>query len=241
MSYSATFSFDDDLKELISKTSSCKKRYEFTNHPSIKDSIEAQGIPHTEVGKIIVNGEEVDFSYPLQHNDQIQVFGNKAIPALIKFVADTHLGKLARDLRLLGFDTLYENTYKDTQLVDISVRDNRILLSRDIKLLQRKQLKLGYYLRSQFPQMQLIEVIKRFDLTEKLDPFSRCISCNGIIKQVPKKEVLDKLEPKTKKYFDEFYRCNTCGKIYWEGSHYKKMIQRIEQLKSTIAPPDINQ
>jgi uncharacterized protein with PIN domain len=80
------------------------------------------------------------------------------------------------------------------------------------------------------PELQVTEVIKRFDLYRLIQPFHRCLECNGLISSVDKKDVIDQLQPLTKKYYKEFYRCEDCGKVYWKGSHYEHMIQRLENL-----------
>ncbi|MCD4696611.1 MAG: Mut7-C RNAse domain-containing protein, partial [Bacteroidales bacterium] len=145
-----------------------------------------------------------------------------------KFILDVHLGKLARYLRMLGFDTLYENNYPDPQIIDIAKKEKRIILTRDVGILKNSAVTHGYWVRSQNPREQLREVITRFDLSVNIKPLFRCMECNGIIEKVDKKEIIDQLKPKTKKYFNEFFRCTQCKKVYWEGSHYKKMINSIK-------------
>lgn len=152
------------------------------------------------------------------------------------FILDVHLGKLARRLRMLGFDSLYLNTYTDTQIVEIASNQTRIVLTRDVNLLKHKVLQTGqgYWLRSQNPDKQLIEVLNQFKLYSSTKPFFRCINCNGIIQRVVKETVLSHLEPDTILYFHEFYQCNTCGKVYWKGSHYEKIERFIANLNSQI-------
>ncbi|GEO08626.1 Mut7-C ubiquitin/RNAse domain-containing protein [Segetibacter aerophilus] len=214
--------------------------YWFNGSPSIKDAIEANGIPHTEVNEIIVNGAPVDFSYTLRRNDRADVFPvvniaslstDSVIPPLpnpVSFIADVHLGKLARELRMLGIDTFYENNWNDQQVADIAQRENCVVLTRDIGLLKHKKIKWGYWLRSQLIQEQLSEVIGRYNLAESIHPFKRCIDCNGIIEPVEKENILLQLPPKTKEYFNEFYQCKGCGKVYWKGSHYENMLKKIK-------------
>ena len=236
----AQFRFYEELNDFL--PSQKKKKsflYQFRGKPSVKDAIEAIGIPHTEVDLIIANGESVGFGYHLRSGDHISVypvFEGIDISPIVKlrekplrtssFICDVHLGRCARYLRMLGFDTLYENGYDDPKIVAVSVTQNRILLTRDQKLLHAKVITHGYWIRSQNPDEQVMEVVKRFDLYNQMKPFVRCINCNGLIK---KDDVVEQLEPKTKKYYDEFYQCESCRRVYWKGSHYTRMKSTIEQ------------
>ena len=139
------------------------------------------------------------------------------------FVLDVHLGKLAAYLRMLGFDTLYRNDYDDPTLADISANENRILLSCDRKLLMRKQVRYGYIIRSDNPRQQIVEVLTRFELFDFQAEFARCMECNGIIHAIDKQQIESQLLPLTREHYDKFYRCDSCKKIYWEGSHFSKM------------------
>ncbi len=218
-------------------------RHRFKQPGSIKDMIEALGVPHTEVDLIMVNGESVDFNYLVQDGDRISVYPvfeafditpvTRIRPAplrVTRFVLDTHLGRLAAYLRLLGFDTLYRNDYDDRTLAEISARERRILLTRDKQLLMRKQITHGRYVRATQPQRQLAEVVGRFDLYKSERPFTRCMHCNGEIRPVPKQEIASRLLPRTTARYNEFRQCAQCNKIYWKGSHY----QRMQQLLAAI-------
>src|SRR6056297_9511 len=215
----------------------------FYNSPSVKDLIESFGVPHTEVDLILINGEPVGFEKQIRHQDRISVYPRfesldiSPVSVLrgrplrdIRFVLDVHLGKLARYLRLCGFDTLYDNTFEDHEIVSISTSQHRVILTRDIGILKYSMVQHGYWLRSDQPEQQLKEVIRRFDLKEQIRLFNRCMECNGIIQPVDKQKVEDKLPEGTRKYYQEFYQCRQCGKIYWKGSHYYNMIKRIDRL-----------
>ena len=233
----AQFRFYEELNDFLpSKKKKRLFRYYFNGKPSVKDAIEAIGIPHTEVDLIIANGRSVGFHYHLKNSDYISVypvFEGIDISPIVKlrdrplresrFVCDVHLGKCARYLRMLGFDTLYQNDYDDPKIIAISVTQNRILLTRDQKLLRAKVITHGYCIRSQNPDEQAREVVKRFDLYNRVKPFVRCITCNGMIGEVKKEEMVEQLEPKTRKYYNEFYQCKSCKKVYWKGSHYTRM------------------
>jgi uncharacterized protein with PIN domain len=242
MESAAVFRFYNSLNDFLSPANkNCDIKYWFNGNPSIKDAIEAIGIPHTEVNEITINGTFIDFSYPLRANNHADVFPlvnitnrstHSVIPPLphpVSFIADVHAGKLARELRLFGFDTAYENNLNDQQVADIAERENRVVLTRDIGLLKHKKIKWGYWLRSQHVQEQLAEVINRYNLTDSIKPFIRCIDCNGQIEPVKKEAILLQLPPKTKEYFNEFYQCKSCEKVYWKGSHYENMVEKIKK------------
>lgn len=241
----AKFRFYEELNDFLSYEKRKKLfSYDFECNPSVKDVIEAMGVPHTEVDLILVNGKSVNFSYQLKDNDVVSVypvFESLDISNLThlrkkplrepKFILDVHLGKLARYLRTIGFDTLYKNNFKDSEIIKISLEQKRTILTRDVALLKNSEVTHGYWIRSKEPQEQLIEIIKRLDLSKSIIPFYRCSECNGIIKEVSKELILDKLQAGTKKYFNRFFQCNSCSKVYWRGSHYKKMERFIENLK----------
>jgi uncharacterized protein with PIN domain len=180
------------------------------NEPaSVKDVIEACGVPHPEVDLILVDGEPVDFSYRLKGDAAVEVYAvgseltffqdnRLQLPNIQRFIADGHLGKLVRDLRLLGTDVVYDPAAEDRQLVDLAKIDNRALLTRDRRLLMHASVRHGYYLRSQRPLEQTVEVLRRFNLLPTLAPFTRCLHCNALLEQVEKSEVIDQLEPLTK-------------------------------------------
>lgn len=145
---------------------------------------------------------------------------------------DVHLGTLAKSLRLLGFDTVYGQRLHDAALVKISHGEQRILLTRDVNLLKHKAIPMGYWLRSQHTEKQLAEVVCRFQLVDHIRPFTRCMVCNGTIEVVSKETVLDLLPPKTRLYFDEFFQCADCKRVYWKGSHYQRMKETIQRISS---------
>jgi uncharacterized protein with PIN domain len=147
-----------------------------------------------------------------------------------RFVVDVNLGKLARRLRMLGFDTFYGNRLEDGEIVDIARREHRIILTRDRRLLFRKAVTHGYWVRSDDPARQLTEVVERLDLAGQADPLRRCLECNGLIESVDRKTVWSSLEPLTRRYYKTFFRCPDCGKVYWEGSHVAHMNGAIRRL-----------
>ncbi len=240
----ATFRFYAELNDFLSPGRRQEFAYEFQGRGSVKDLIEALGVPHTEVDLILVNGVSVDFGYPVHDGDRVSVypvFEGLAIEPAVRlrpaplreprFVLDVHLGKLTTYLRLLGFDTLYRNDYADAELARISSQEDRLLLTRDRGLLKRGVVSHGYYVRATEPFAQLLDVLRRFDLFDAVQPFHRCTRCNGAVAPVAKEDVLEFLLPKTRLYYDEFYRCVQCGRIYWRGSHYERMERLVDRVR----------
>ncbi len=204
----------------------------FRGNQSVKHLIESLGVPHTEVGKILANGRLISLNHITRDGDQIEVHPPApGCPLEPRFLLDNHLGKLAAYMRMLGFDCLYHNTYEDDELADLVHQEERILLSRDRRLLMRKVVVHGYCPRSLEPGEQLVEVVRRFDLAGKITPFRRCLRCNHPLEPVSKQAVLHRLEPLTKKYFDEFHLCPACNQVYWKGSHYERMQKLITGLE----------
>ena len=241
---SATFRFYEELNDFL-PTARKKRAFEhsFNGNPSIKDPIEALGVPHTEVDLILVNGQSVGFDYTLQKGDRVSVypvFESIDISPIVKlrdtplrnsiFVVDTHLGKLLKLLRLFGFDSTSCND--DVKIVQISIQEKRIILTRDRQLLHRRDVTHGYCVRSTKPDLQIKEVLKRFDLYSQIRAFYRCSMCNDVIHPIAKSDILHRLQPKTRQHFNEFYFCPGCERIYWKGTHYKKLKNKIERLFS---------
>jgi uncharacterized protein with PIN domain len=239
--YTAEFRFYEELNDFLPREQ--RKRtnlYRFSGHPGIKDPIEVFGVPHTEVDLIVVNGQSVGFDYQLQAGDRVAVypvFETLDITPLVKlrekplrnprFVLDVNLGKLAKRMRMLGFDCLYRNDYKDADIVKSAVNDRRIVLTRDRRLLYNKQIDHGYWVRAVDVDAQVDEVLRRFDLYGLIQLFSRCLICNGILATIAKADIWDRLEPKTRLYYNDFYQCADCQRIYWQGSHMQNMLKRL--------------
>ena len=245
-SFTIRLRFHGDLPFFLgSKISTVERR--LSERTSIKDVIEACGVPHTEVGLILVNGEPVNFAAILAQDVEVDVYppsqersplfpeDRLQVPDIEKFVADGHLGKLVRDLRLLGIDVIYDPGAEDRQLLDIATTENRALLTRDRRLLMHAILPNGYYLRSQDPLEQTLEVLRRFNLGSALAPFTRCLRCNAPLKPAEKESVLNQLEPLTKIYYEQFRRCSGCGQVYWSGSHFDKLRARVEEVRASLA------
>lgn len=244
MQKQASFRFYAELNDFLPpERQKCLFLYSFKDNPSIKDTVEAIGVPHTEVDLILVNGKSVTFSYILQNDDIVSVypvFEGLDISEVThlrakslrepKFIVDVHLGKLAKYLRILGFDVLYRNNYEAAEIIKIAKNETRIILTKSVALLKNKLVTRGYWIRSKNLFEQLKEVLLRFDLFVRIKPFSRCLVCNGVIKPITKKSIINGLLPDTKLYFEKFYQCDSCNKIYWQGSHYYHMQNVVNEL-----------
>ena len=239
--HQAAFRFYEELNDFLPPSQRRKTVvYEFSGRPGIKDPIEAIGVPHTEVDLIVVNGESVGFDYPLQHGDRVAVypvFESLDISPIVRlrdaplrstaFILDVHLGRLARLLRMLGIDVLYRNDYDDPEIICLALEEHRIILTRDRRMLFNKRITHGHWLHSTDADEQAREVIERFDLARQVRRFVRCPLCNGLLCSVPKQQIMDRLEPLTKRYYDVFYQCRGCAKIYWRGSHYDRIVDKL--------------
>jgi len=240
----ATFRFYEELNDFLAPA---RRKQEFSvpcaRAATTKHMIEALGVPHTEVELILVNGESADFSRPLQDGDRVAVYPRfeamDVTPLLrvrdtplreTRFVADAHLGGLARMLRMLGFDTLYDNHFDDDVIVAIAEQDGRIVLTRDRELLKRRTVTHGCYVHALKSEAQLREIVERLDLARSARPFALCLHCNAPLRAVDKADVLDRLPPRVREHYERFSTCDVCGRVYWEGSHWRNMRRLLEGL-----------
>lgn len=218
-------------------------RYPLSGGNNIKHLVESAGIPHTEIEIMLLNGSSVGFQAQVAPGDRISVY--PVFEALdvsplvrlrpeplrnISFVLDVHLGKLAVILRLLGFDALFPGDVDDRVLAELSAGEQRVLLTRDRMLLKRSKVTRGCFVRSRDPEEQAAEVLERFDLRGAVRPFSRCPGCSGELQTAEKESIMDRLEPLTRMYYNEFAVCVQCGRIYWKGSHYGSLLGLIRRL-----------
>lgn len=241
MAFQAELRFYAELNDFLPPERRQKTfRHAFSGQPTVKDLIESLGVPHTEVDLILVNGASVDFTHRAAGGDRISVFpvfeALDITPLLRvrpeplrepRFVLDTHLGRLAAYLRMLGFDARYRNSFTDEELAEISAREHRILLTRDRGLLKRAVVTHGYLVRSEEAHRQIREVLSRFDLAASINPFSRCMRCNEALKKASLDEVREQVPEKVQQHCSEYSRCPGCGRVYWKGSHYRKMLHLI--------------
>ena len=240
--------FHGDLRFFLPRGSDGIVERRLAERTSVKDAIEACGVPHPEIDLILIDGEPARFGHVIERATVVEAYpasfdrptffpkDRLQHAGMERFIADGHLGKLTRDLRLLGFDVLYDRTAEDRQLVELARREpERALLTRDRRLLMHAAVQHGYFVRSQNPLEQTLEVIRRFDLGRELNPFSRCLRCNAALRPVDKTDVLDSLEPLTRLYYERFRRCAGCGQIYWGGSHFDKLRARVEEIRALFS------
>ena len=246
MPFTVRLRFHGDLPFFI-RSNAPELERQLSERTSVKDAIEACGVPHTEIDLILVDDQPVDFAHVIGSEVKIDIFpvepkritsfpeNRLQVREMSSFVADGHLGKLVRGLRLLGIDVAYDPAAEDRQLIAVATSENRALLTRDRRLLMHAALRHGYYLRSQNPLEQTVEVLRRFDLGSALAPFTRCLRCNASLEPAEKEKVIGQLEPLTKIYYEHFRRCAGCGQVYWSGSHFEKLQKRIETIRSRLA------
>jgi uncharacterized protein with PIN domain/sulfur carrier protein ThiS len=195
---------------------------------TLKNAIEALGVPHTEVGAVTVNGAPVTLQRAIRERDAVEVFAHLEESVDVPdFLADAHLGGLARYLRMMGFDTLYENAMPDEEIRRLARGERRVVLSRDRELLKCADVGRGAYVRELKPEAQLREVANRFRLAERARPFTRCLACNGPLEPVEKSRIADRLPQRVSEIHDSFTRCPACDRVYWRGSHYERMLEAL--------------
>jgi uncharacterized protein with PIN domain len=233
----ATFRFYEELNDFLPPV---RRKREFTvpcaRAATTKHMIEALGVPHTEVELVLVNGESVGFDRVLRDGERVAVYPKfealDVTPVLrvrerplraTRFVADAHLGGLAHLLRMMGFDTLYDNAFQDGEIERLAREDNRIVLTRDRELLKRRSITHGCYVRALRSEPQLREIFERLDLARSARPFTRCLACNAPLAPIDKVQALPKLPPKVRELYERFTTCTVCQRVFWEGSHWRHM------------------
>lgn len=222
-----------------------QKRFVFSlkTPVTLGEAIESLGIPLSEVDLVLVNSQPGSRNQRLCENDYISVYPtfetldisklkDTHSPALrvTRFILDAHLGKLAKYLRMLGFDSLYRNDFDDEDIIELAARENRIILTRDKPLLKSKRITHGYYIRTTDTHQQIREVVQKFDLYSQFKSFTRCMTCNTELVPKKKQEIMHIIQPDTLQNFNEFFFCPTCRKVYWKGSHFKRMESFIRNL-----------
>lgn len=247
MEKKVTLRFYEELNDFLPEEKH-KVRFEhnYIDRTTVKDLIESLGVPHTEVDLILVNSKSAGFDYLITDGDDISVYPVFESLDIIdlqhlraeplrepKFIADVHLGRLARYMRMLGFNTLYKNDFKDDEIVNISVDEKRAILTSDRNILKRSVITHGYFVRNSEVKEQIKEIIKRFDLKNQIKEFTRCIECNSELQSISKEKILDQLPPKVSESQTSFSICPACKKIYWKGTHHHKMNAFIQSLKNS--------
>ena len=240
----ATFRFYEELNDFLPPE---RRKIEFQHKcaraATVKNAIEALGVPHTEAELILVNGEPVDFRYMVREGDRIAVypmfeaFDVRPVMRLrpeplrrLRFIADSHLGGLARFLRMLGFDTLYSNNYHDREIREMAREESRVILTRDRDLLRCRDVTHGCFVHERKPEQQIAEIVRRLQLERDARPFTLCLECNVPLHPIEKSAVVDRVPPNARRYYNRFSICPNCNGIFWEGSHWKRMRELLDGL-----------
>jgi uncharacterized protein with PIN domain len=222
--------------------------YPFRGTPAVRDLVQAIGVPHTEIDLVLVDGRSVDFTHRLRGGERVAVypaFERLDISPLLRlrprplrrtrFILDVHLGKLARHLRLLGLDSAYRQDWDDATLIDRALAERRIILTRDVAILKQGRVTHGHWVRSHQPACQLEEIIEAFDLRRQLAPFTRCLECNGAIGPVDSAELAGRVKGEILGRFDRFWQCAECRRVYWQGTHYRRLLQRVRRFAHELS------
>jgi uncharacterized protein with PIN domain len=244
-----TFRFYEELNDFLAPE---RRKREFVcrcaEAATVKHMIEALGVPHTEVELVLVNGESVGFDRLLHEDDRVAVYPRfEALDVrpllrvreqplrVTRFVADAHLGGLARLLRMAGFDTLYDNRFHDSEIAAIAVREGRIVLTRDRELLKRREITHGCYVHALKPVRQMQEIARRLDLVGSARPFSLCLHCNAPLHGLDTALARPRVPPAVRELHEHFSTCEVCQRVYWEGSHWRRMRAL---LREALSPGD---
>lgn len=244
--HKAEFRFYEELNDFL--PADRRKRgfdFQYRGTPSVKDTIEAIGVPHTEIDLILVDGRSVGFEHRLRGEERVAVYPMferldispvvRLRPAPLrdpKFVADVHLGTLARHLRLLGFDTLWRNDLDDRLIVDTAQRHRRIILTRDLGILRHSEVTHGYWVRSTDPLTQMDEVVRALDLRARIEPYTRCLECNGLVCPIDRHRAADHVPLQVFLVHRDFRQCGGCGRVYWKGSHLRRLDSIVARARS---------
>lgn len=242
--HEAEFSFYGDLLDFVDAGVVIRC---FVNTSSVKDMIEALGVPHPEAGLVVVNGVPVAWDYLVADGDRISVYPRFRSLAVAsdspihwageaRFVLDCHLGRLARYLRLLGFDAVHRPDFTDEEIAELARSEDRIVLTRDVGVLKRSTVRRGRFVRQVRPLAQAVEVVGSFGLSARIVPFARCMVCNGILQTAERGDIERRVPPEARRRHEDFRQCSTCGRVYWKGSHYPRLERIIEAVRKEAAP-----
>lgn len=239
-----TLRFYEELNDFLPKhRRKTDFEIQFKGKRSIKDLIESLGVPHTEVDLILVDGKSVGFNYIPQDNDRVSVYPVfellnitgvthlRKIPLRrSKFIADINLGDIVKYMRALGFDLYYDSSLSNRDIIEISKKENRIILTKNRKLLKFKDVSHGLFIRPGTTKEQIRRIINYLDIKDDIRPFSRCLQCNTLLRVVQKEKISNRIPPMTKASCDEYTHCPSCDKIYWKGTHFINMMGVLKQI-----------
>jgi uncharacterized protein len=234
----ARFRVHGELRELVLAGQPLERAVDGTS--TVKHLVEELGIPHTEYGEVRVNGVPSHGGHRVQDGDVVDVYPVEPPAPPVsepRFVLDVHLGTLARYLRLLGFDTGYDNHSGDEDLLARAAAEGRMLLTRDRGLLRRRVITDARLVRGTDPLGQLIDLVRRLRLGGWIRPYTRCTSCNGVLVPVRRADVGPLVAPGTLREHEKFAACAACGKVYWQGAHHARISGLIAAARAAGAIP----
>lgn len=246
----ADFRFYEELNDFLPEgRRKVTFAHTFRGNPSVKDTIEALGVPHTEIDLILVDDHSVGFEHMLYGGERVAVYPvferldispvTRLRPAplrVTRFVADVHLGTLARYLRLIGFDTVWRNDLDDDAIIDLALAERRIILTRDRGILRQGRVTHGYWLRATDPEQQLEEVVRALDLGAGMRPYTRCLECNGTVASIGRREAVRHVPLQVFLVYRDFTRCEDCGRVYWPGSHQSRLDDVVSRARRASGP-----
>jgi uncharacterized protein with PIN domain len=224
----ASFRFHGTLQDFIARERRGRDfEYQCARAATVKHAVEALGVPHTEIGPLTVNGHAATLSRIVRAGDHVEAHPVDVQEADLGseplFIADAHLGGLARLLRMLGFDTVYHNHITDRELIAIAASERRIILTRDRELLKCREVLRGMFVRALKPEAQLRETVRRWNLVHRQRPFSLCLHCNLRLEAIDRDTAAASVPEAIRKRYAAFARCPGCNRIYWPGSHWERM------------------
>ncbi len=240
----ATFRFYEELNDFLPPNHrKVDFQCAFKGRESVKDMVEALGVPHTEIDLILVNGESVDFNYILREQDRISVYPVfealdirdathlRQVPLRqSRFVADIHMDDVVKYMRALGLDVSCDHRLSPRDIIRISKEETRTILTKSRKLLKHKDVTHGIFIRPGRVVKQVREIIDFLSLGKDIKPFSRCLVCNDPLVNVSKVDVLNRIPPKARALHDEYARCRACDRIYWKGTHFHQIKRVVDEI-----------
>jgi uncharacterized protein len=234
-------------EELNAFLPSHQQKKDFTiqidSNTQIQELLDILKLPISKVDLILLNGESAGLDYQLNAGDRISIypvfetFNIDSINRLreiplrrLRFACDVHLGKLAKYLRMLGLDVFYKNDIYYYQIINLSLEQERIILTKDNELVKDKRITRAYLVKQSNPRMQLFEIISYFDLIGIIKPLSRCLKCNLSVQPVEKNSIKKQVPAPILNLHQSFMKCYGCKRIYWMGSHYQAMMNWISRI-----------
>jgi uncharacterized protein with PIN domain len=239
----ASFRFHGELEAFLAREHrGVAIPHEYARAASLKQAVESLGVPHTEVGRIAVNGHAATLERTVRQNDVVEVFphepGEAPFEAPLSFLADAHMGGLARMLRMLGFDTAYDNGFDDPGIVALAAEERRVVLTRDRELLKCRDVLRGCYVHALKPEAQLREVARRYAIANHMQPFALCLHCNLPLATAALEAVAAQVPERIRQQYRNFMHCPGCDRVYWEGSHWARMREVLAEALE-LRPSDI--